>query len=739
MEDHDIGGWRATFPLALVLLSLASLALVDILVHRRIGTVLTVLLVLLATLGALMVVRLGREYRALAQRLAVRANEQAALREVSRVLSASVSVREAVEAIAERAVATTHASGAYVERADTPVPGTEVEVVAVAGAGVPPLGTRIPYPGSLSEEIIESGDASVMTEIGAIGERMAPYLQKSCRGCSGLVVPLNSEGGVLGALVLLRGAEEAHFTREEAAHARVLGDLASASLRRVLLLEREREARAEVTTLLESITDAFFALDREWRFTYVNQEAERVLMRSREELMGRSLWEEFPDSVNGTFDHEYHRAVAEQTAVEFEEFYPPFQRWFNVRAYPTEEGLSVFFRDVTSRKRAEAKLRESERNFRTLGNSIPQLAWMASPDGEILWFNDRWYEYTGTTPEEMRSWGWTKLHHPDHAARVTEGILRAFETDQPWEDTFPIRSRTGEYRWFLSRALPVRDAEGRVLRWFGTNTDVTEHREAEAERERLLEREREARAEAERRREELESVTESRTRLMRGFSHDVKNPLGAADSYAQLLEEGILGELSRKQRESVERIRRSIHASLRLIHDLLELARVEAGQLEVECVPTDVAQAAKEVAEDFRAQAEAAGLDLEVRVPEPLRAETDPIRIRQVLGNLLSNAVKYTSEGRVAITAEIRGNGEASRPGAWVAVRVTDTGPGIPEEKREQIFQEFTRLDPDAPHGAGVGLAISRRIARILGGDITVESEEGRGSGFTLWLPGPGP
>jgi signal transduction histidine kinase len=251
----------------------------------------------------------------------------------------------------------------------------------------------------------------------------------------------------------------------------------------------------------------------------------------------------------------------------------------------------------------------------------------------------------------------------------------------------------------------------------------------------LLEREREARADAERRQEELKRVTESRTRLMRGFSHDVKNPLGAADSYAQLLEDGLLGELSRKQKESVERIRRSIHASLRLIHDLLELARVEAGHLEVECVPTDIAQAAREVAEDFRAQAEAAGLALEVRLPEPLRADTNPIRIRQVLGNLLSNAVKYTSEGRVAITAELRWNDDGKRPGTWVAIRVTDTGPGISEEKQEKIFQEFTRLDPDAPHGAGVGLAISRRIARMLGGDITVESEEGRGSGFTLWLP----
>jgi PAS domain S-box-containing protein len=359
---------------------------------------------------------------------------------------------------------------------------------------------------------------------------------------------------------------------------------------------------------------------------------------------------------------------------------------------------------------------------------------MADAAGEIFWYNERWHEYTGTTLEEMRGWGWRKAHHPEHVERVVERIRRAFQTGEPWEDTFPLRGRTGEYRWFLSRAAPIRGADGTVVRWFGTNTDITEQMEAAAERERLLRAERDARADAERRREELERVTESRTRLMRGFSHDVKNPLGAADGHAQLLEEGILGELAGRQRESVHRIRRSIATALRLISDLLELARAEAGQLEIECVATGVAQAAREVADDFRAQAAAAGLAVEVRAPEEMRADTDPTRLRQILANLLSNAVKYAPQGQVTLDAELR-QGGGPRPGAWVALCVADTGPGIPEDKREQIFQEFTRLDPEAQQGAGVGLAISRRIARLMGGDLTVESEPGRGSSFTLWLP----
>ncbi len=126
---------------------------------------------------------------------------------------------------------------------------------------------------------------------------------------------------------------------------------------------------------------------------------------------------------------------------------------------------------------AEAAARE--RQFRTLANSISQLAWMADGEGYIFWYNDRWYEYTGTTLEEMKGWGWQKVHHPDEVRRVVERIKVAFATGQPWEDTFPLRSKTGEYRWFLSRALPIFDAEGKVARWFGTNTDITKQRELE--------------------------------------------------------------------------------------------------------------------------------------------------------------------------------------------------------------------------------------------------------------------
>jgi PAS domain S-box-containing protein len=323
---------------------------------------------------------------------------------------------------------------------------------------------------------------------------------------------------------------------------------------------------------------------------------------------------------------------------------------------------------------------------------------------------------------------------PEYRRAVAEGERESVRTMAPFRGEFPARLPNGETRWFEMSSAPRPLDDGRIV-WDGVEIDITARKLAEAERERLLEREREARAESERRRAELERVTESRTRLMRGFSHDVKNPLGAADGYAALLEEGVLGELSEKQRESVGRIRRSIGTALRLIHDLLEVARAEAGQVVVERIEVDVAKIVREIAEDFRAQAEATGSSLEVQTPEPLPVTTDPSRVTQVLANLLSNAVKYAPRGQLTVTAECRRDGDGPRPGEWIAVEVRDTGPGIPPERQEQVFQEFTRLDPDAQQGAGVGLAISRRLARLLGGEITLASEVGRGSTFTLWLP----
>jgi signal transduction histidine kinase len=283
--------------------------------------------------------------------------------------------------------------------------------------------------------------------------------------------------------------------------------------------------------------------------------------------------------------------------------------------------------------------------------------------------------------------------------------------------------------------MPLRNEAGEIVRWFGTLTDISERKRLEDERERLLLREQDARAEAERRRDELERVTESRARLIRGFSHDVKNPLGAADGYLHLM--GLMNHLTDQQQERVGKVRRSIKAALNLIEDLLELAHAEAGTIEVHRAPTDVRAVAEEAADEYRAQAEAERLSLTIELPDTFPViESDAGRIRQVLGNLLSNAVKYTERGGITVKVKVCEGEKAPGPGRWIAVDVSDTGPGISKQQHPLLFQEFHRLETaGGKKGAGIGLAISRRIAQALDGDMSVASEVGKGSTFTLWLP----
>lgn len=236
-------------------------------------------------------------------------------------------------------------------------------------------------------------------------------------------------------------------------------------------------------------------------------------------------------------------------------------------------------------------------------------------------------------------------------------------------------------------------------------------------------------------RREAEAAMASKSALMRGVTHDLKNPIGAALGYADLLSDGVLGPVAESQIQVVWRLRHLLSATLETVNDLVELSRADEGRLRIDRHETDVVAIAREVTDDYSAMAASAGLRLEMESAAAIdKLKTDPVRVRQVLGNLLSNAVKYTPRGgSVRVSASIVSDVAV---GQAVALSIADDGPGIPAAMREQVFDEFFRVpSTSGADGAGVGLAIARRVSRMLGGDLRLSETPGGGATFTLLLP----
>lgn len=226
---------------------------------------------------------------------------------------------------------------------------------------------------------------------------------------------------------------------------------------------------------------------------YLANDAAYELWGKGQEIIGKSLLEAIPElkdqGIKELFDHVYNTGETYSSkAVSVTSFATgkAEQRYFDIVYQPyyedgsnTPAGVVSISHDVTQMVLSQQKVEESEERFRTMANSIPQLAWMTDAQGSIYWYNNRWYDYTGTTPEEMLGWGWQKVHHPDEVKRVVDRFTTAIEEGKPWEDIFPLRGKDGDYRWFLSRSIPVRKEDGSLLGWFGTNTDITEQRKIE--------------------------------------------------------------------------------------------------------------------------------------------------------------------------------------------------------------------------------------------------------------------
>jgi PAS domain S-box-containing protein len=509
-----------------------------------------------------------------------------------------------------------------------------------------------------------------------------------------------------------------------------------------------RELAERLTATLESLTDAFFTIDRDWRFTYVNREAERMFRLPRAELLGSHMLARFPE-VRGTFAHqEYERALRDNVAVQFETFYPPRGTWFDSRAFPSTQGLAVYARDVTAvrqadeaRKHTENALRESNEQFEQLADNITDAFWIRSPDMQKVHYVSPAFERIWGRPAETlyaspEQWSdFTLAEDRERVVAAFAGLTR----DVPSLDIeYRIVRPGGEIRWVRVRGFQVRDAARTLIRLTGIVTDTTERQfAAEALRTSLEEvsRANEAlRAEIGERKlaeDAAETANRAKSEFLANMSHEIRTPLNGVLGMTDLA----LGtDLSTEQREYLDMAKASGESLMTVINDILDFSKIEAGQLAVEVIPFDLSDSLAAALKLLATRAQVKGLELayEIRPDVPTALLGDPSRLRQVITNLIGNAIKFTEHGEVVLRVSVETQTDDE---ATLRFSVSDTGIGIPQEQQEAIFKPFTQADGTTTRkygGTGLGLAISTNLVALLGGRIWLESETGKGSTFSF-------
>jgi len=251
-------------------------------------------------------------------------------------------------------------------------------------------------------------------------------------------------------------------------------------------LQQSEEMKKEI---LESISDAFFSLDDDMVVKYFNRAAERLLNRKAAEVIGRRLFDAFSEARGSVFEENYARCIRTKTALSFEAEFAvaPYENWYEVRVFPEANGIAVFFQVITARKRAEAALRESESHFRQLVDSLPQPAWVCLPDGRCDYLSRQWVEFTGVPDAQQLDLEWLAQVHPDDRDALMAAWKTAAAAGEPFQVEFRIRHHSGGYHRFAMRATALRDTAGRIVKWFGANSDIAGRRlqdreEAAAER-----------------------------------------------------------------------------------------------------------------------------------------------------------------------------------------------------------------------------------------------------------------
>lgn len=405
-------------------------------------------------------------------------------------------------------------------------------------------------------------------------------------------------------------------------------------------------------------------------------------------------------------------------------------RWISSRGRVTDGSVGTpclvgVTTDATEHRAAEEALRDSETRFRQLADAMPQIVFAATPEGHVDYFNRQWYEYTGIPDGEIGFESWRPVHDPALLPGVVEQWTRCVRDGQPYQIEYPLRRADGEFRWHLGRALPVRDETGAIVRWFGTNTDIDDHKRLQESHLALLESERAARAEAER-------TGRIKDEFLATLSHELRTPLNAILGWVQVLRAAPPSSPADLD-QGLATIERNARAQTQIIEDLLDMSAIISGKVRLEVQRLDLRTVVDAAAETVRPAAQARGVAIHSasgNTPYPVSG--DPNRLQQVFWNLLSNAIKFTPRGgRVDLGFKVSPS--------HIVVRVSDSGSGIAPEFLPHVFDRFRQADASTTRrhgGLGLGLAIVKQLVELHGGSVAVVSPGAdQGTTFTVKLP----
>lgn len=381
--------------------------------------------------------------------------------------------------------------------------------------------------------------------------------------------------------------------------------------------------------------------------------------------------------------------------------------------------------DITKLKRTEDALEESQLIYKTLADTMPQMFWITRPDGYHEYYNQRWYDYTGTQEGETDGEGWRNCFHPEDAETADTVWQQCLKTGEPYTVEYRLRNaKTGEYRWHLGKALPLRDLDGDIIRWYGSCTDIHDQKMLIEQRANALERERAARL-------EQEKANRIKDEFLAVVSHELRSPLNPILGWVRLLRTRKMSEIQVQQ--ALETIERNAKLQSQLIEDLLDVSRILRGKLALIFAPVNLVTVVEAAIETVRLPAQAKNIQIQTRLNSTFtNVSGDFNRLQQVAWNLLSNAVKFTPEnGTITI--------ELSSHDSMIALKVTDTGKGIAPEFLPHVFEQFRQAYSSITRqfgGLGLGLAIVRHIVERHHGRISVDSPgENLGATFTVELP----